>query len=307
MSAPSSPELLTVIGGSGPVARPIVDELIELGFRVRLLARSADKVAQRYPAAEVVQGSMLDERAVARAMRGAATTLLITPIGPRNDAAYEIAAARPTIEAARRLETTSVIFVSTLAGGRRTGVALLDAKVEIEALLERSGVPWTALRCGTYMEDVIDSRTNWIDRGLFFFPVRRHLPFHFTEQRDVARAVRALVDRRRMLMAAVDLVDPTTYTPAGVARLMSEVCGRPIRATGRVPILWLLYLAWPYFHLRRHRMSTIIPLIRYFNRQGYRGDGQRLSQALPGWTATTLPDHLRALLGRERRPVNGDV
>ena len=107
-----------------------------------------------------------------------------------------------------------------------------------------------------------------------------------------------------MLMGPVDLVDPTTYTPAAVARLLSELSGRPVRATGRWPIGWLLCLAWPYFHLRRHRMSTIIPLIRYFNRRGYSGDGQQLSTVLPGFAVTTLRAHLRALL-RGRRPELG--
>ncbi|WP_240777953.1 hypothetical protein [Nonomuraea basaltis] len=64
-----------------------------------------------------------------------------------------------------------------------------------------------------------------------------------------------------------------------------------------MPLYYLLLLAQPFYSWRRHRMSSIIPLLRHFNRNGYTGDPRQLAQVLPSFDVTTLEQHLRSVIG----------
>jgi len=56
----SGPFTVVAIGCSGPVAQQFVDRFIDEGAALQILARRPDEMRQRYPRAEIVQGSMMD-------------------------------------------------------------------------------------------------------------------------------------------------------------------------------------------------------------------------------------------------------
>jgi uncharacterized protein YbjT (DUF2867 family) len=233
---------------------------------------------------------------VALAMDGASAALLTTPIGPRNDPEIEVDSSRPTLEAARRVGLPHLIFVSCIGIDRPTGVALLDAKKTIEGMLAESGIPWTSIRCGSYMEDVIDRRAAAIRAGRFVLPVDPDLPFHFTAQKDVPRLICELLARDLQLNSPVAFVSPERHTPRDVSEIMTRHAGRRVRPTGRWPLFHLLLLALPAFWLLRHRFSTIVHLIRHFNRGGYVAGPRSIAEVMPEFPMTSLEEHLRGLL-----------
>lgn len=288
---------LAVIGGTGEIAEIFIRGLLEAGIQVRLLARSPKKASGNYPTAEIVKGSMMNREDAAKVIKGVDAALLITPIAARNNKAFEVQTALPTIEAAKAQDLPHLIFISCIAIDHETGVALLDAKLEIENLMRESGVPWTSIRCGSYMEDVIDVRKKILDKGWFVFPVSSDLKFNFTAQKDIPRLVHKLLNEEIVLNGHIDFIAPDAYSPGEVANLMSSIAGRRIRASGKVPLLWILKTARPIFHLKNHRMSTIIHLIEHFNKHGYTGDSGRMTEKFPDFKMTGLEEHLIGLLG----------
>ncbi len=289
---------IAIIGGTGKISEPFLDGFLGLGMDLKILARSPQRISRRFPEAEVIQGSMMNEDDAARVMKGVDAAFLITPIGPRNNKDIEVQSARPSIAAAGKTNLPHLIFVSCIGIDRSTGVALLDAKLEVEQMLSESGVPWTSIRCGSYMEDVIDTRVKFIRHGVFVFPVKPNLKFNFTAQKDIPRLVLDLLEHDIRVNGPLDCVDPRPHTPAEVAALMTEISGRRVRPSGKWPLLCILKLARPIFHLRNHRMSTIVHLVEYFNRHGYCNGSTSLDEVFPDFKVTTLEEHLHGLLGQ---------
>ena len=286
---------LAAIGCTGKISRIFVKGFLDLGISLKLLARSRQSTAAQYPAAQIVPGSMMNVDDIASTMQDADAAFLITPIGPCNDTSIEAKSARAAIEAAKRVGLPHLIYISVIGINQPTGVPLLDSKREVEAMLTASGIPWTSIRCGSYMEDVIDTRLAALRRGIYVFPVTPTRQFNFTFQGDVPRFVHELLAQGQPLNGALDFIDPRTYSVTEVARMMSKATGRRIVPSGKLP-LYLLELAQPIFYWRKHRLATIIPLIRYFNQHGYTGNIRELAEAYPKFRMTSLEEHLQRLL-----------
>lgn len=286
---------LAAVGCTGTISEIFVRGFLNLGIMVRLLARSPERAAAQYPDAQIASGSMMNSDDVARAMQNAGAAFLTTPIGPRNDTSIEVEAARAAIEAAKRVQLPHLIYISVIGIDQPTGVPLLDSKREVEAMLAASGLRWSSIRCGSYMEDVIDTRLAALRRGLYLFPVAPARQFNFTFQGDVPRFVYKLLTQGQALNGPLDFIDPRTYSVAEVAQMMSQAAGRRIVPSGKWPLA-LLTLTQPYFYWRKHRLAAIIPLIRYFNRHGYTGNIRQLAKVCPDFEMTSLEEHLQRLL-----------
>ncbi|MEZ4518147.1 MAG: hypothetical protein R3C44_15445 [Chloroflexota bacterium] len=55
-------------------------------------------------------------------------------------------------------------------------------------------------------------------------------------------------------------------------------------------------MAQPYFYWRKHRMATIIPLLRYFNGHDYTGHTRQLAEVCPSFKVTSLAEYVQRLL-----------
>jgi uncharacterized protein YbjT (DUF2867 family) len=300
MSTNKKPFTLAMIGCSGYIGAPYIDEFIKLGVNVKVLARNPQAVSSKFQEAEVIEGSMLNKADVVSTMQNTNAAFLITPIGPRNNKQIELNAAEVTIRAAKELNLPHLIFVSVLIPKYPSGVALLDAKPEIEQMMAESGIPWTSIRCGTYMEDVIQHRFKNLEKGVYFFPVDKEKEFSLTCQRDVPRFVKLLLQNNEALNGAIDFIEPNHYTPDQIAETAAKALGWKIKASGKYPFYLLLHLAWPILYLRKHRLSTIIPLIKFFNQYGYRGNPNKLAENFPEFKLTTLSDYLESFTNKHK-------
>jgi len=288
---------LAAIGCSGKITEIFVDGFLGQGVKLRLLARDAERVARRHPAAEVVKGSMLNPRDVVPVLEGVDAAFVTTPMGLRNDKTLEVEAGRAVIEAARIAKLKHLIYVSVLGVDAPNGLSLFDAKYEVEGLLKQSGVPWTAIRCGTYMEDVFDHNLAKLKQGQFLFPVIKDRRFHYTCQADLPRfVVQELLQKNRVLNRAFNFITPGSFSIFEVEKLLTQALGKPVKASGKFPLYYMLRLMQPYFYLRNHRFSTIIPLLGWFNKYGYPAPGQSVQDLFPQFHMTTLAEHFQKIL-----------
>lgn len=288
---------LAAIGCSGHVAEIFVDGFLKQGINVRLLARNPEALSVRYPEVELIKGSMMNATDVAKVMEGADAAFLVTPMGICNNTSTESEAVAAAIEGAKAVRLKHLIFVAAIGIDNQTGVPLLDAKHKAERLLASSNVPWTSLRCGSYMEDVFNARLSGIKRGSFLFPVTKTRRFTYTSQVDVPRfVVQELLQTERVLNRPFNLVAPGTFTPLDLEKLMTQASGRKVKASGKFPFYYLLILLKPYFNWTRKRFATILPLIRYFDSYGYTASGDTVADLFPNFKMTTVEEHIRRLL-----------
>jgi uncharacterized protein YbjT (DUF2867 family) len=286
---------IAVLGGTGHVGRIYIQEFLSAGFRVRILARSPEHVRRNFPEVEIVRGSMMQDTDAERAMKNADGAFLITPIGGNNNPEPELKAALAAIEGAKASQLPHLIYASQILPEQPTGVAILDAKVEIEKMLESSGVPWSSLCIGCYVDEYLGMAPGLLKLGLLFNPISPDLPLSFTMKHDVARVAIQLLRQGRTLKGTLNVIEPVTRTLAEVAALISQVWGRKVVASGSYPWSSILNMALPLFRRFKPSLASKVILLNYFNKHGYIGNVHQMARVLPQYEITTIETYLKTL------------
>jgi len=292
---------ITILGGTGHVGVTYIEKFLAAGFRTRILARSPEHVRRRYPQAEVCAGSMMAHDDVVRATDAADAALFITPIGGNNDPAPELKAAETAIAAAQTTRLPHLIYASQLLPERPTGVAILDAKVRIEKMLTASGVSWSSLCIGCYMDEWLGMAPGLLRLGILLNPISADRPLSFTCKRDVARVAIELMQQGRVLNGSLDVIEPAPHTLADAAKMIGQRLGRTVVASGSWPVLPLLRMARVPLRRLKPIMVSKILLGTYFNQHGYVGDTAEMANVLPGFEVTDLNTYVRGAFRGARR------
>lgn len=287
--------VITVLGGTGPVGEAFNDEFLDQGVHLRILARSPDRVRDRFPRAEIVPGSMLSGEDVSKAMEGAGAAFLIAPLGGGGDTRAGLESARVAIAAAQRTKLPHLMFMSSLAPAQRPSYASLDAKHEIEAMMAASGIPWSSLRCGGLMEDWLGLAPWLMKMGYYFLPLNDSHNSHFTAQRDVVRVACALVRSKRVINGPLDVIDPDHRNLSQVAELAGKVLNRKVVHVGHATLPLLRMLRPNFLRLFYPVVATKVGILTYFEKHDFVGDPGQLAKALPDFQVTTLEAHLRKM------------
>jgi len=150
------PETILVIGGSGMLGEPVARKLVSDGYAVRLLARDPDAMRRRFPRGfDVVKGDVEDPQSVRRALQGCTGVHVSLMGGPRPEDFDRIehhGTATVATEAAR----AGVARLTYLSGAPARPENSRDpgskAKLDAEAAIRASGVPYTIFQATWMME-----------------------------------------------------------------------------------------------------------------------------------------------------------
>lgn len=288
---------VAAIGYSSKVAEPFVRGMIEQGLIVRLLTRDPDALAHRYSEANIVRGSLMEPDDVARVSDGVDAVIVQTPGAQRDDPTTESRAAPPILAGLKATNVKHLIYTSVLAGHGGTGVGRHEGKAEVERQIKASGVPYSILRCATFMEDFFGPRVKEIRAGYLRFPINRSSRFNYTSQRDFAPFVSQILLEDGPLNRSIDFVDPGVHDVNQIEQLLTRTLGREVKIAAKFPAYYLLMAAGPYYRWRNHRMAWVLPLLRYWDKHGNLSTGESVSSVAPSFQMTPLRQYLEELLG----------
>jgi uncharacterized protein YbjT (DUF2867 family) len=149
---PQAPVVL-VTGATGYVGGRLVPRLLEAGYRVRCLARSARKLAARPwasdPRIEIVEADLADAKAIETAMRGCQAAYYLVHSMVATGASYAEADRLLAEHFARAAAGARVGRIIYLGGLGEQGEGLsehLSSRREVETVLAAGPVPVTVLR-----------------------------------------------------------------------------------------------------------------------------------------------------------------
>ncbi len=214
-------DLVLVTGASGNVGREVVQALEALGTPVRAtIFDEAD--ASRVPGGGVqkVRFDFGDQSTYAAAFEGVNKVFLMRPPQISDIETY----IKPAIDYAAAHGVEQIVFLS-LVGAERNKVV---PHAKVEKFLIESGVPYTLLRCGFFMQNLDTThRADLVEHSDIFIPAGGGATA-FVDVRDIGAVAAVVLTESGHENTAYVLTGEEALTYAEVAGIMTEELGRPI-------------------------------------------------------------------------------
>lgn len=210
-----------VTGATGNVGREVVLSLQAMGTPVRAAVRSAAS-ATRTPdeSVETVLFDFGEPSTYASAFEGVNKLFLMRPPHISNVET----GIKPVIDFAVNHGVAQIVFLS-LVGAERNK---LVPHAKVEALLEASGVPYTLLRCGFFMQNLDTThRADLVEYSDIFIPAGQGATA-FIDTRDIGAAAATVLSQPGHNNQAYVLTGSEALTYGEVSRMMTEELERPI-------------------------------------------------------------------------------
>ncbi|MFF6996851.1 NAD(P)H-binding protein [Streptomyces sp. NPDC008313] len=234
--------MIVITTPAGGIGRQVLDNVLDAlddDTAVRVIARDPGRLTGRArERAEVFQGSHADPRVLGDACAGAEQVFWLVPPAPGADSVegHFRDFTLPLGEVIARQEVQRVVAVSTLGRGVAKDAGPVSASLDMDDRIAATGVHYRALCPPFLMENLLGQAAALRSTGEFrmAYPTDRVLRTCATAD-IAATAARLLLDGSWTGRADVPLVGPDDLTPGGMAEVMSEVLGRPVRARETTP------------------------------------------------------------------------
>jgi uncharacterized protein YbjT (DUF2867 family) len=227
--------MIVITTPAGGIGHQVLENLLDSGEHLRLVVRDRSGIAaDTRPGVEVVEGSHGDPAVVDKAFDGADAVFWLTPPDPRAEsveAAYT-GFTRPAAEAFKRHGVKRVVGVSALGRGTpwAAHAGYVTASLAMDDLIAGTGVAYRALTNPSFMDNIAAQAAAIKNQGMFFSPIDGDRKLPAVATRDIAAAAsRLLLDDRWSGVEEVPLLGPEDLSFNDMARIISEVLGRPVR------------------------------------------------------------------------------
>jgi len=227
--------MIVITTPTGAIGHQVLDHVLAAGAPVRVIARDPSRLPPRTrERVDVVQGSHGDGEAVNTAFKGADAVFWLPPPNLRAASLEAVYAgfAQPACAAIRRHGVKHVVGVSAL--GRGLAVArnagLVTASLAMDDQFASTGVNYRALVMPSFMDNFLRQVEPIRSQGVFFSPISGDRKAPTCATSDIAAvAAKLLLDRSWSGQGSVAVLGPEDLSFSDMARIISEVFGRPVR------------------------------------------------------------------------------
>ncbi len=230
--------MILVIGATGNIGSELVRQLLAADHPVRAGVRSIDRARKRLGAGpEYVAFDFEDAAHFPKALDGATALFFIAP------QAEPLPAVRALLKAAAAAKVQHLTFSS----GRTTGDLANRPLHAVENLVRESGLNWTILRPGWFMQNF----TGWIGstipvEGKFYLPAGRARTA-FIDLRDIAAVAARSLTGTGHAGQTYELTSLAAYDHYQVAEMIGAAAGRPVTYVDLAPeeyVRWAAANGW---------------------------------------------------------------
>lgn len=224
--------MIVIVGATGKTGSVAASELLSAGQRVRVVGRSAERLAPLVAAgAEAHVGDVTDPAAADAALAGASAAYLVVPPNPEVDdfAAYQRVVVGSLAAAVEARRPPHVVLLSSLGAQHAAGTGPIVALHGLEERLRAiSGVAVLALRAGFFYENFLMNVPMIKSMGANGAPSPAESPWAIIAAADIGRyAARRLRARDFAGFSAVNLVGPRPVSMSETTRVLGRAIGKP--------------------------------------------------------------------------------
>jgi uncharacterized protein YbjT (DUF2867 family) len=229
-----------VVGATGDLGGRALRALRARGNAVRALVRPGSDVGGLpKKGVEVVRGDMLDLPSLTRAMSGvSAVVSTATAVGysrrrKEDSIRTDLDGNHNLVDAARKTAVPRFVFLSILACDQAPNVPHFWAKKLTEDYLQQQGVPFVALRPGTFLGFPPGGFREWVLSGLQKGEVvgmtRGGMRMTYIAPDEVARALAMAVNEPRAFGQRIDLGSNRPLSGLELTELIGRLLNRPMK------------------------------------------------------------------------------
>lgn len=216
---------LAVTGASGHLGRRVIELLLESkAGRVVGITRHPEKLADLATrGVDVRKADFDDAEALASAFAGVDRALIIS-----TDALDRRAQQQKTaVECAERAGVGHVVYTSIVRAESGLPPAIAPSHYSTEQALAKSGMSWTVLRNSLYTDLFLQSLPYAVSTGQLVAATGDGGAGYVTRE-DCARAAAAALASSDNSRKTLDITGPAVVTGSELARIASEVTGKPV-------------------------------------------------------------------------------
>jgi (4-alkanoyl-5-oxo-2,5-dihydrofuran-3-yl)methyl phosphate reductase len=216
--------MILITGATGNIGTELVNLLASKGSSLRVVSRDEKKVGHLDPRIERMIGQLRDPSVVQRALQGVDKLFMIPVLF---DPDHE--SDRSLIDEAKRAGVGHIVMVSSgvVRLGDKNPIGILHRQKE--ALIEETGIPWTFLRPGGFMSNVLRF---WVDtiksQGKVFNPMGDGKTAPISPY-DIAAVAAVALTTNGHEGKVYDLTGPELLSAHDQVTILSKVLGKPIQ------------------------------------------------------------------------------
>jgi uncharacterized protein YbjT (DUF2867 family) len=276
------------VGAAGASAGLVTRALSAKGVEVRGLVHSAQReaVARENGATETVVADLNDKAALAAALGGVDGVFHVVPAFVPDEASTGLVMVEAAAEAGvRRLVFSSVYHPSLLALSNHRD------KQPVEQAIYDSQLEFTVLQPAMFMAQLGGYLDGALSQGVITGPYSADSKMAYVDYRDVAEAAALALTTDRLLGGTFELAAAGEFSRRDIARELSVLLGREVRAEGAEPAGLDPRLPAP---LR----AGLQRMFHHYEVAGLRGGNSLVLDTILQRPATTVPAYLRELVTR---------
>jgi len=215
--------MILVTGATGTVGSILVQQLQQSGATFKVLVRNPDKARSQGVAAEIVRGDLAEPASIETALKGVDALFLLTPSTPDSAKWHANAYA-----AAKKTGVARVVRLSVIGADRSSPVALSRWHAQSDDDLRATGLKWTVLRPGYFMQNFLGSAAS-IRREGAFYGASKQGRVAMIDARDIAAVAAKVLVSGGYEGKTWDLTGPEAITQDDAAKKLSALLGRPVK------------------------------------------------------------------------------
>jgi len=227
--------MIVITAPTSAIGSQVLENILDSGEPIRVIARDPSRISPHIrERVEIVQGSHGDADVVRRAFEGADAVFWLVPPNPVTSSieATYLDFTRPACEAFKTAGVRRVVGVSAL--GRGTGLegnaGLVTMSLAMDDLIASTGVSYRALTMPSFIDNMLRQVEPIGKQGVFFSPFTGDRRHPTCAARDIAAvAARLLLDQSWNGSEEVPVLGPEDLSQEDMARIMSDVLGKPVR------------------------------------------------------------------------------
>src|SRR5205085_3129115 len=236
--------MILIVGASGRLGSVVVRHLLAQGKSIRVMTRNPLGLAHlQHQGVEIVSSDLRDRASLASACQGVEQVLAAAHAldgkGDNNPQTVDDMGNRHLIDAAKAAGVKHFIFVSVQGASPDSPLEFFRIKYRTEEYLQASGLSFTILRPGAYMElwaQLIGQPIR--EQGKTTIFGHGNNPINFVSVEDVARFVTITLDDARARNTVIEVGGPENLTMNQVAEIFERASGRQAKKR-HIPLLMM--------------------------------------------------------------------